>query len=1041
MVEKNLQTEIFLELVLSVGGETNETLILKKSIPLYLRKLNCFLAGVLKNTENGQNELMLIPFIAGKSREWLDVKNHFAKRMPKDKESYTQYLLEGSYYYAFCLNGYGNLILGRKKPFDNTFIHELQPVVNHLGKMLIQANNIEQRIKAEEALRESEDRLSKLLINTPLPICYVNKDGVMTFRNDRFIEVFGYTEVDVPNLAEWWQKAYPDKEYRNWVIQNWESAVKNAKETNSDIKSDEYRVTCKDGSIREIIISGTTFNDNFLATFVDITERKESEERIKRFSRIFEDSLNEIYLFDSETLKFIQVNNAAHQNLGYTMEELKNMTPLNFKPEFTRESFEKLIAALHKGEKEKIYFETVHQRKDKSLYNVEVHLQLLKFDQDEIFAAIILDITNRKKAEEELLREKQFLEAVFDSISEGIVACNSDGVLTRFNKATKEFHGIPEETIPADDWANHYDLFHTDGKTRMRKEDIPLFRALKDGIVQNAEMMIIPKNGIAQSFVANGQIIKDSEGNSLGAVVAMHNITERKKAEKELEKLSSVVKQSFEGIAIADMEGKLIFANRAWVQMHGYKNEKELIGKHLSISHSDEQIKNEIIPFNHKVMENGFHVGEVGHIRKNGHPFPTLMNTTLLKDELGNPYAIAGIAKDISERKKAEKELEAAKLKAEESDRLKSAFLANMSHEIRTPMNGILGFADLLKRPNLTGEEQRKFIKIIETSGARMLNIINDIIDISKIESAQVEINLKESNINDQIEYIYTFFKPEAETKGIKFSFNNPLPKKDVIILTDKEKVYAILTNLVKNAIKYTYKGSIKIGYEIKDNNLEFYVRDTGIGIQANRLAAIFDRFVQADIDDIDAREGAGLGLAITKAYVEILSGNIWVESEERVGSCFYFTLPYNVETKEKDLAISTVITDEAENEINPEVSGLKILIAEDDETSEMLISIIVEKYGKEILKVRNGPGAIDACRNNPDIDLVLMDIRMPGMNGYEATKLIRKFNKDVVIIAQTAYGLEGDREKSIAAGCNDYISKPINIDTLNSLILEYFNK
>jgi PAS domain S-box-containing protein len=247
-------------------------------------------------------------------------------------------------------------------------------------------------------------------------------------------------------------------------------------------------------------------------------------------------------------------------------------------------------------------------------------------------------------------------------------------------------------------------------------------------------------------------------------------------------------------------------------------------------------------------------------------------------------------------------DLNAEKIRAEESDRLKSAFLANMSHEIRTPMNGILGFAELLKEPELTGEKQYKYISIIEKSGTRLLNIINDLIDISKIEANLMKIEIKEANINEQIEFIFTFFEPEIKDKGMECSFTNSLPANEAIIKTDREKVYAILTNLVKNAIKYTNEGTIEFGYVKKGNELEFYVKDTGIGIPKNKQKAIFDRFVQAKNPEFQAGQGAGLGLSITKAFLKMLGGKIWVESEVGIGSTFYFTLPYTTEPKVKQL-------------------------------------------------------------------------------------------------------------------------------------------
>ena len=391
------------------------------------------------------------------------------------------------------------------------------------------------------------------------------------------------------------------------------------------------------------------------------------------------------------------------------------------------------------------------------------------------------------------------------------------------------------------------------------------------------------------------------------------------------------------------------------------------------------------------------------------------------------------LEKTVEERTK---ELLKAKEQAEESDRLKSAFLANMSHEIRTPMNGILGFAELLKEPGLTGEEQQDYIRIIQKSGVRMLNIINDIVDISKIEAGLMKIEIQESNVNEQIEYIYTFFKPEVEAKGMSLLINTPLPTKEAILKTDREKVYAILTNLVKNAIKYSNEGIIEIGYKHKEANLEFFVKDTGIGIPKNRQEAIFERFIQAEIPDEWAQQGAGLGLSITKAYVEMLGGKIWVESQDGAGSTFYFTLPYSERLSNENVGKKVLPSDN-----NEQIRKLKILIAEDDKVSEMLIEKTLKLLSKEIIKARTGVDAMVVCKNNPDIDLVLMDIRMPEMGGYEAARQIRKFNKEVVIIAQTAHGLYGDREKAIEAGCNDYIAKPINKAELFLLIQKYFRK
>ncbi len=494
--------------------------------------------------------------------------------------------------------------------------------------------------------------------------------------------------------------------------------------------------------------------------------------------------------------------------------------------------------------------------------------------------------------------------------------------------------------------------------------------------------------------------------------------------ESEL-RYGSLFKKNQSVMLLLDPEtGLIVDANEAAVQFYGYTFE-QLTSMNLSEinTHPITEIKATI----KDVLSSNLKHFYFKHKTANG----AIKDVEIYSEKIwfGGKELLYSIIYDITELKKTQKELIIAKDRAEESDRLKSAFLTNMSHEIRTPMNGILGFSNLLKNPSLSGNKQQEYIKIIEKGGARMLNIINNIIDISKIESGLMKVKLEETNINRQIEFIYHFFKPEVEAKGITLIAKNTLPENKAIIKTDTEKVYAILTNLVKNAIKYTAKGTIEFGYIKKEKHLEFYVKDTGIGIPKDRKKAIFKRFIQADIYDKMARQGAGLGLTISKAFIEILGGKIWVESEEGVGSIFYFTLPY---TYEEDKTITAVKSSSEElNSTTSKINGLKILIAEDDAASEALLSIAVEDISNEIISAKTGFEAIEKIKNNPDIDVILMDIQMPEMNGYEATRQIRTFNKNVFIIAQTAFGLTGDKEKAVAAGCNDYISKPIKIDQL----------
>jgi len=347
-------------------------------------------------------------------------------------------------------------------------------------------------------------------------------------------------------------------------------------------------------------------------------------------------------------------------------------------------------------------------------------------------------------------------------------------------------------------------------------------------------------------------------------------------------------------------------------------------------------------------------------------------------------------------------------------------------------MNGILGFADLLKEKDLSGEERDKYIQVIESSGERMLNIINDLLNVSTIEAGYMKVDLSEVNISQQMQDIFNLFLPEIENKGLKFIFKNK-PETDILIQTDKEKLHAIFNKLLKNAIKYTNEGFIEMGYEEFDDELKIFIIDTGIGIPKNQLKIIFDRFVQVDSSLSSLYEGAGLGLSITKSYVKMLRGKIWVHSVEGEGSQFYFSLPYKFSKHHKD---------KEDFGINKSAMGklkqITLLIAEDQEISDAYLTAIVKDSCKKIYHVQTGVDAIEICQNEK-IDLILMDIKMPVMNGYDATRAIRLFNKDVIIIAQTAYALPGDKNKALEAGCNAYISKPTKKNALLEIISKYF--
>jgi PAS domain S-box-containing protein len=389
-------------------------------------------------------------------------------------------------------------------------------------------------------------------------------------------------------------------------------------------------------------------------------------------------------------------------------------------------------------------------------------------------------------------------------------------------------------------------------------------------------------------------------------------VAQTQKAEELLRqssrRMTLILETAEEGIMGLDVKGKHTFINPMACQLLGYSTE-ELLGKHHHEYYHHSQKDGTPYPLKKCPIYSTFKTGRTHHSievfwTKDGRHFPVELKCYPILE--GNTlYGAVVVFNDITERLKAEQQLIEAKNRAVKSDVLKSAFLANMSHEIRTPMNGILGFASILKYGDPTPEEQDKYVSIIEESGNRMLNIINDIIDLSKIEAGLMGVKLVESSINDQLQYIFTFFKPEASEKGINMALKNTLPANQDVILTDREKLFAILTNLVKNAIKFTLQGSIELACIVSSSHedgtpseLLFSVKDSGIGIPENKQKAVFDRFIQADVSHKLSSQGTGLGLSITKAYVELLGGKIWVESQVDVGSTFFFTLTNKAEFK-----------------------------------------------------------------------------------------------------------------------------------------------
>jgi PAS domain S-box-containing protein len=381
-------------------------------------------------------------------------------------------------------------------------------------------------------------------------------------------------------------------------------------------------------------------------------------------------------------------------------------------------------------------------------------------------------------------------------------------------------------------------------------------------------------------------------------------------------------------------------------------------------------------------------------------------------------------------RSQLEYELIMAKNRAEESDKLKTAFLANMSHEIRTPMNGILGFAEMLNDDSLSKVNRKKYLNIINSNGKVLINLIDDIIDFAKIESGQVNILEDDFSVNSLLNQVLSTFLTRSLRKDkskVKIITREPFPNEKSYIRTDPIRLRQVLTNLVGNAIKFTHSGYVEFGYDLEDSNtLKFYVKDTGIGITNDKLHVIFERFMQADSSPSRKYGGSGLGLAISKGLVELLGGRMWADSQFGVGSTFYFTIPFTSANKRiEDHTGSRPVR------VHHNWDGRLFLVAEDDKFSYKFLEGFLKQTKAEVIRASDGREAVEMCRNNPDIDLVLMDIQMPEMNGLTATEEIKKFNSSLPIIAQTANAINEERLRCMEAGCDDFITKPVNINEL----------
>jgi PAS domain S-box-containing protein len=634
-------------------------------------------------------------------------------------------------------------------------------------------------------------------------------------------------------------------------------------------------------------------------------------------------------------IKIVNVNKITLELVG--VKDLKELISHIRKTnsEKTINALKKELISIALGEKNYVGETEFVRRDGTTLYATLKSTMIDDFGRN--FASVV-NISKRKEAEERLKVSKENYRELVQQIPDGVYKSTPDGKFVEVNSAMVKMLGYnsKKELLAINIKSGLYvgaadresftlnELNQELGVFQVRKkdgsviwvEDHGWYYFDKSGKItwHHGVMRDVTESKISEMKIINQNLELSSQNKEL-VKREIELIKSKQKFEKSEELYRLAIAATNLGIWDWNVEENTIYFSKLWKSQVGYK-ENELEDKFSTwqnLLHPDDfkeatksindYIKNPVGQYNSKFR--------LRH--KNGSYVWISASSETILNKKGEVVRMYGSHIDISETKFSELtlknkniELIKAKDKAEQSDQLKSAFLSNMSHEIRTPMNGILGFSELLKEPNLTGETQREYINIIEKSGQRMLNILNDIVSISKIESGLMEVNIQETDINEQIGFIHSFFKLEIEGKGIRFLVKSSLEEKEAYVQSDSEKIYGILTNLIKNAVKFTKEGTIELGCRLRtekeSSKLEFYVKDTGIGIPKDRQKPIFERFIQADISGKMAYQGAGLGLSISKAYVELLGGEIWTESEEGKGSVFYFTLPYQTKSNEKNL-------------------------------------------------------------------------------------------------------------------------------------------
>jgi PAS domain S-box-containing protein len=645
------------------------------------------------------------------------------------------------------------------------------------------------------------------------------------------------------------------------------------------------------------------------------------------------------------------------------------------------------------------------------------------------YIGTITDITERKLTEEALAEsETKYRQLVMQS-PDGIFIVDLSGKFLSANRAIFDnLKYSEEELLSMKIWDIVPEQYHSLHKKRL----MTILNG--ENTSSNAEYEVIGKDEVSHFIeVMSSPYYKGKE--IIGFQGIARDITERNRAEKALRESEEKYRIIFENVQDlyyeTSIDGTIIEVSPSIkVLSKDQYSREDLIGKSIYDFYSDSDERAAIISL---LKERGTVSDfEVTMKNKDGSTVPCSASAKIFTDALGHPEKIIGSMHDITDRKNASDALRLSKEKAEASDRLKTDFLNNISHEVRTPLNGILGFAEIVSQLDLSEEEKKDSLAMLFESSDRLLNTITDYMDISLITSGNMSVHNKDFLPVMILRKIYNSYKSVCSNRKLKLFLEIPEQSDNLSINSDPEIFQKIMSHFLNNAVKFTEKGSIHFGFKRNEEQLEFFVKDTGIGIGSDSFNNIFDRFVKEGQESYRASEGSGLGLSIAQGMSEIIGGKIRLESELGVGSCFFLAIPLK---KDAEVFLSENHT----NDLRKVITGSLILVAEDDETNFYYLNALLARItGIKVLHASNGKEAIELFKANPGINLILMDIKMPVMDGFEATRQIKLINRNVPVIAITAYAMSGDEERIVTAGCDGYLSKPIIKKILLEKIAEF---